>query len=88
MKKLTAIVFVVIFSSLGLYAKGGRTVVWDHPVADLNYNNHEGYFKSIISPTRVEFTPQQTIVDFEVYFRPDSWFTISSKSVLIADNKE
>lgn len=88
MKKLCAAALIVLFSSLTLFAKGGQSRVWDHPVADKNPYNHDGYFKFIISPTRVEFTPDETIVDFESYFRPNFYFTISRGSVLRVDDKE
>lgn len=88
MRKLLSVLYMLLGLSVStISAKSVSPRVWHHPSAEVNYNNHDGYFNSIISPERVEFLPEKTIVDMEVIFRPDSWFTISSGTVLNAADK-
>lgn len=85
--------FIKFFLSLIIIVSGNTSItaktdtkVWNHPVAERNYNNHDGYFHPTVNVTNVEIKPDETILHMAVSYRPQFSFKISSKSCITIGN--
>ncbi len=87
MSRLFHLLALLLILFLPLEARDKATVVWNNPCADKNLHNHDGYFRSTITPVRVEFGQDTTILTMEVRFRPGFWFILPSDTHLMADGK-
>lgn len=78
---VNTVLLLVLSAVLPLNAKNG-IMVWNHPVAERNYFNHDGYFSPTINVTKVETSPSATILHMAVSYRPIYSFGISSKAYI------
>ena len=80
----------LIIALLALVAIAGqakeKTVVWEQPSIEVN-TEIEGYFRTLLEITRVEFRKDETCVMMHVASRPDNWVKFASGTHLLADGK-
>ena len=80
----------LIFALLALVAIAGqakeKTVVWEQPSIEVN-TEIEGYFRTLLEISRVEFRKDETCVMMHVASRPDNWVKFASGTHLLADGK-
>lgn len=83
-KTVLSLIVIAAVSSAVSVSAGHGMAVWNEPVAERNYFNHDGYFYPIINVTKVEITPQETVLSIYVSCRPEISIVIPSKACIVA----
>ena len=60
--------------------------VWEYPATEVN-TEIEGYFRTLLEITRVEFAKDDTRIMMRVALRPEEWVKFTSDTYLLADGK-
>lgn len=76
-RRISLVCLFVVLAAMSLNA-ANRKEVWNNPVAERNYFNHDGYFSPAINVTEVEINPSATVLHMAVSYRPIFSFSISS----------
>ena len=85
MKKITIIAALLALVALTGQAKE-KTIVWEHPATAEN-TEIEGFFRTLLEITSVEFSKDETRVKMHMALRPEYGLKFVSETYLMADGK-
>lgn len=77
---------MTIIAALLIAAQAQAQTVWEHPAVEEN-TQIEGFFRSLLEITKVEFDQEETRVYMHLARRPDSWLRFATDTYLLADGK-
>ncbi|MBQ4082959.1 MAG: TlpA family protein disulfide reductase [Bacteroidaceae bacterium] len=77
---------MTIIAALLIAVAAQAQTVWERPAVEENTQT-EGYFRSLLEITKVEFDEKDTRVYMHLERRPDSWLRFATDTYLLADGK-